>query len=267
MIRTNKLFNFVHPSGYKFNKINFSETTKDERKKIGLPEPEDITVSELEMIGYQDVIFLEPVNRDNIELRNFNIESLYTDITVFCDKYYSEDKDDIKYYRESREDLLTLVNNYGWMSWANEPMRYDIYTNLHKWAKFYIQTQAGDKTGLSEDEIINISVTNRFMKQLSVAREIIDNWLDVIFLIGHNHYREFTLSKMTGMIAFESSSAYKNVITPYSIGANLIYFHKLTMPKYSFGECKTCSKLYIQKRNTKLFCSDTCRAKYHNKRK
>ncbi len=266
MIKTSKLFNFVHHSGYRFRNIKFSEITIDERKKFGLPEPEDITVSELEMIGFENIVFLEPLNRNNIELRKFDIESLYTDIIVFCDKYLYLGRDGL-IDGDSGEELLALINKYGWMNWANEPMRYDIYTYIHKWAKFYGRFQKDSKIKLNESEIINFANVNRFMKQLRVAREIIDNWIDVIILIGDDQYREFTLSKMVGMIAFESNTAYKNTITPYSIGANLIYFHKLMMPKYNFEECKTCSKLYIQKRNTKMFCSNTCRAKYHNEKK
>ncbi len=266
MIKTSKLLNFVHTSGYKFKEIKFSETTLDDRKKFGLPEPKDITVSELEMIGYENIVFLEPINNNDIALREFSIESLYEDIVIFSSK-------NIAYGRkgmiegESGEELLTLINKYGWMNWANELIRYDIYQYLPRWTKVNERRQKGKKTTLNENEVIIFASVNRFMSDMLSAREIIDNWIDIICLIGDDQYREFTLSKMVGMTTFESNPAYKNVISPYSIGANLIYFHKLMMPKYDFKECKTCSKLFIQKRNTKMFCSNTCRAKYHNEKK
>ena len=254
MLSESKISNLVHVSGYKISTMQ-------------TPTPSWATNEELREFDSDYLTKIEPISCEKLVLKNFFVEEVYLDIIRFLTKYDHLSKSQI-IEGESGKHLLNLINKYGWMNWADENITFQIYKHLFKYVK---KSNFGPKRydihtekNIIPDSILD-DMTNNFIKNFSQSGEMVDDWIGVMFHIADiNHY--FDYSKYMGMTGFEEIPG-NMTIKPYSLGASLIFFHKLKRPKYSIAECKICDDLFFQKRSTGVYCSNKCRVRnYKNNR-
>ena len=216
------------------------------------------------------VTLLDPISTEKLSLRRFRVEEVYLDILRFLNKCEHRNKDEM-IVGESGKSLLALVNKYGWMNWADEKLEFLVYNHFEKYVSKKIQI-----TPVPAKNIINVNssfdpdsilddAADHFLKKLSVASERLDEWINIIFYIS-GYYRNFNNSKYMGRCGLEEKDS-ETKLKPYSLGTNLILFHKLEMSKYSIGQCKICDDVFIQKRKTGMYCSNKCRVRGYKNRK
>tara|TARA_B100001057_G_C22786794_1_gene925929 strand:+ start:820 stop:1581 length:762 start_codon:yes stop_codon:yes gene_type:complete len=248
MLSESKISNLVHASGYK---ISTMQATNEQRKEFNT----------------DYVTKIEPISCNKLILKNFFVEEIYLDVIRFLTKYDHLSISQIV-DGESGKHLLSLINKYGWMNWADESITFQIYKHLEKYVKkFSVGPERYDintEKNIVQDSILD-KMTNNFINNFTQSGELVNDWVGVMFHIADMHHN-FDYSKYMGMTGFEEIPG-NMTVKPYSLGASLIFFHKLKIPKYSIAECKICDDLFFQKRSTGIYCSNKCRVKnYKNNR-
>lgn len=249
MLLNSKIHNLIHNSGYKISMMRSQDI--DDRIRAKIPDP---TWSDATYLFKNFVTFIEPISNKKFILKKINTEDVYLDILRFQAKYNHIQRFDIP-NGESGNELLNLINKYGYINWAEEIISFNTYNHLEKYIKKI-------NNGYEADSLFDYEARS-FLKNFINAKELIDEWINVIYYITDNE-SDWDYSKYMGMSGFNEKYL---KIQPYSLGASLLFFHKLSMPKYSVAECRICDDLFIQKRNTGKYCSNKCRVKNYKNNK
>ena len=265
MLSDAKIFNLVHFSGYKMSVIPKKSLGDSMKEKF--PTPSWLDMTHFEKDPY---ILIEPIEGKKMMLKKFEVSEVYIDIIKFWSKYDHLHRDELV-SGESLLSLFDLINKYGWMNWADESIDFRVYNHLEKYVSKKINISPvpakniiDPETPFQPDSILD-SMANEFLERISMASECIDEWINIIHYI-FGRYPEYDYSKYMGMSGIEEEES-ETKIKPYSLGSSLILFHKLRMSKYSIGQCKVCDDIFIQKRNTGIYCSNRCRVKSYKNRK
>ena len=247
MLIETEIYNLVHNSGYKMSTLRYEDIDDKTRGKIPKPTWSDFTYFDKELFT-----FFEPISNKEITYKKFDLEEVYLDILRYQTKYDHLEIFDIP-NGDSGKDLLSLINKYGWINWAEEKIDFAIYNHLEKYIKKNIDGH------IEPDSLLDLE-TNQFIDGFKDAIELIDEWILLMKFITDQNNTHWDYSKFMGMAGFKEDSKI-NVIQPYSLGANLIFFHKLNMQKCSISECQICNDIFIQKRSTGIYCSNKCKVK------
>ena len=266
LLSDNKILNVVHTDGYKLVKVKHEDIFYEDIIKFNIP----IRLKEFENSYSDDISFLQPNNFNKIELREFNVEDVFIDIYKFVenfDRIHSLDNKIKKTLVGSKsKDFLKLVDKYGWINWANEPISGETYNYLKKYTdQFGLNFNEKVFEKRIRTESLLYGPMYRQLEQLGSSQEHLDLWIDVLSVIQSFEDQDYQ-GNMIKNINLKLNYKGHFEIQPISLGAKLIYFRKLVMQKYDLENCKFCKQVFIKKK-LGVFCSTSCRSKSHYQKK